>query len=178
MSQSKNVLKVMLALVSVVAMSGCGKTKNSGTAKTSSSACTVKSDGTIRRADGTLCTSGSAVCPSRGWYLDEDDRRRSCEPGERININDDYPYSHSDEDLDGCRMWTEQYDVLYVPMLLDGQLVCANYEWLSQYAGGSSYYNNFDDYYSRPPYGFSGDGGSCKKGVKLKYEDNYFRVCF
>jgi len=179
MKPYKQMVGLFLAIFAVSTLAGCSKTKNSGaTAKTSTS-CTVRSDGTIRNGSGTLCTTGTATCPSRGFYLDSQNREVSCEPGERIYLNEDYPYGNgSSGNYNGCRKWTQQYNVLYIPMLLDDELVCVNYEWLNSYSMGTSYYNDYEYYYQFPPYSGGSHGSKCKRSREAEYEREFIKICF
>lgn len=178
MKTSNRLLSYLFILGATLLLTACPKTKNSA-ATTSNTSCTVRADGSVRNGNGDVCTTGSAVCPSSGYYRDESGYNQQCNPGERIYLNYGYPYaSNPTQYTDGCRQWTEMYGALYIPMLLNGnQYVCVDYEWLNQYALGSYYYNNSEYYYQYPPYQWS-NAHKCGKPVKISYNSSTQKICF
>ena len=173
---------IALAAYGVLALSACGKTSNSSAASTPASTCTTAADGTLRDQYGRLCNSAAATstCPAAGYYTNSYGQTVACTPGQTINNYppNGYPYPTNPTGYtDGCSYWTQYYQTPYVPMILQGQYVCVNYQWLNSYAAGSSYYNNYDYYYYYPPYS-QGNGGGCDKAVAISYGSFSGAVCF
>jgi hypothetical protein len=177
MKTSNRLLGYLFIVGAMLFLTACPKTKNSANTSSNTS-CTVRSDGSVRNQNGDLCTSGSAVCPNTGYYRDEDGYNQQCNPGERIYLNYNYPYStNPTQYTDGCRQWTQMYNALYIPMLLNGDYVCVDYEWLNQYSMGSSYYNNYEYYYQYPPYNWS-NAHKCGNPIQIDYNHSTQKICF
>ena len=172
-----------LAAYAAVALSACGKTSNSTAASTpATSTCTAAADGTLRDQNGRLCSTatGTSTCPAAGYYTNSYGQTVQCVPGQAINNGapTGYPYpTNPTQNTDGCSYWTQYYQTPYVPMILNGQYMCVNYNYINGYAAGSSYYNNYDYYYQYPPYSSSG-GSSCDKSVAISYGSFSGAVCF
>ena len=175
-----------LAIGAAVLMSACGKTSNSGsttastpTAPAATTTCTLQADNSFRNSTG-LCSQGTFTCPAGGQYTDQSGTH-TCTAGQQVNINNNYPYP-GNFPPNGCDGYTQQYHSLYIPMILnaDGtgpKYWCVNYEWLNQYAYGTSYYNNYDYYYNYPPYQQQ-QGSSCGTAVAISYGNFSGAVCF
>ena len=177
MNAFKNITKLTLAVYAAIALSACGKTSNNGTAASTpptTSTCTLQTDGSYRNGSGALCSSGSFTCPASGQYTDSTGNH-TCTPGQTVNVNNNYPYPNNPST--GCDYWTQYYGQLYIPMLLNGSYVCANYLWLNSYSYGTPYYDNPNYWYQYPPYSQQGSS-SCNTAVALSYGNFSGAVCF
>jgi hypothetical protein len=169
----------VMAAYTVVALTACPGTNNgTNNASTPASPTTCPANGYYTGVNGQqiMCTPGqvinpnNSVCPTSGYYV-LNGQNVACTPGQIIptttyNPPTGYPYQPSPQQ--GCSGYYAIYGSIYVPMYLQGQLVCVNYDYLlsqlqlsaqwNSYYMSSYYYQYEEDYYYQyPPY----SGGTC-----------------
>lgn len=164
------------AVVAIMAMGlgACGK-KNNGSAAAPAGSCTYNGINYVD-ANGALCSqTGQTLCPATGVWVNQYGQQQACTPGQYINsypTNPNYPWNYTPNPAtaSNCQVYTMQYGVPYVPMVLQGQFVCVRYDLLQQqqnysYGNFGNYYNyGYDYYYAYPPYSGSGCGTSISFG--------------
>ena len=145
----------VLALMAVLFLDACSKTKNS-TPSTSNT---------------------TAVCPTTGYYMAGNGQNMQCQPGTQINTayTTGYNGNNYPTGVATCQQYTQYYGIQYVPVQNGPSIDCVRYDWISQYAGGSSYANyGADYYYYNPPEVSSySNGGSWASNLGLFVNFNF-----
>ncbi len=172
---------IALAAYVMVILSACGKTSNSSApnASTPASTCTASADGTLRDSQGRLCNNAAntSTCPTTGYYVNSMGQQITCIAGQPINNGgpNGYPYPNNPNQT-GCEYLEMQWHIPYVPIIWNGQYMCMRYDVANQYASGTQYYNNYDQYWQYPPY--QNNGGGCNKAVAVSFEGFSGALCF
>jgi hypothetical protein len=193
-----------LAAYTVMALTACPQTSDSSPSPAPAAAvqtCTMGVNGQLVDQYGNLCSgTGSAYgCtgytynPSTGTYINPTTGQQipasSCGSGTTTTGAPPTGYGS------GCQGWTQYYDsmgyqVTYVPVSVNGTLVCVDYSQMQQYNPG--YYNNlYSDpnyWYQYPPTAYQGGyygsygQSQCATDVNLGFESGGFgagiNLCF
>jgi hypothetical protein len=165
----------------IIALGACSKTGNSGSSGTTASTppntstCSVNSSGQVVNGSGAVCTTGTFTCPAQGFYTDQYNNHINCTAGQVVTLN----YTgggtcNNPPPGSGCEYYSQCYNSLYVPMLLNNKMVCVNYDWLNQYTYGSQYFDDYNQYYNNPPY----NGGGCGFSAYLDVGPFSGEICF
>jgi hypothetical protein len=201
---------LVLAAGALIMLNACSGTSNS--AATPAASCSINSVGQYVDQNGNVCnpgTQGSTTCPATGYYP-VNGQNVACTPGSLVNTGGytgygtsygaPSGYSYGSNPSNGCTTYYQIYGELYVPMYLNGSLVCANYNDLMASMQSSSYYassyqstpyyqNGYSQaqiayMYAYPPtaytsgYGGGGYGGGCNSGsASFYYQDFGASVC-
>lgn len=186
---NNKLLTTVLAAFVVVSLGACGKKKNGSTsaAATPGSACVFNANlGTYTNQQGQYCNPSATqtTCPAapNNYYTTATGQIQTCTPGQVVNTGTNgytYPgqYQYTNyQNQTGCDQYYYQYGIQYVPVVLGGQLQCLRADLLNQYAGGTSYYNNYDYYYAYPPYEYT--GGYCGTQVAVSFSGFSGSLCF
>ncbi len=179
----------------VIALSACSQTKDNTVASTPAETCAYNPQyGTYTYPSGAQCSvSGTgSTCTAQGYYAGPNGQQVACTPGQGYYPPPTgYPYQANPQQ--SCQGWSQVYPgAIYVPMILNGQMVCVNYATLTQSIPASSGYYSSEYatygagyYYSYPPYGYSsgyggggGGGGGCGTSIAIAVEGFAGAACF
>lgn len=185
--------KAMMGLGLVLSLAACGKTSTSSTTASvpvSTSSCQWNGTNWYYVGTSTVCSptstvGGTTICPSNGQYTTQWGTIAYCTPGQQVNTTyyppNGYPYGSNPVSTGGCDSYYYQYGVPYVPMYLNGSLVCVNTTYFYNQVGSNyGYYSNpwdsygYNYYYSYPPY----TGSSCGTQINFGSDYGYLGVCF
>ena len=196
------------AAISLLMLNACSGTSNSSTPAASAYSCTQNGNGVWVDQNGNACNPGTTgatiTCPSTGYYTASTGQNVACTPGATV-VTSGYGtgygygaptgYGYGSSPSTGCTTYYAIYGQLYVPMYLNGQLVCANYNdliasmqsnnYYSSYFPSTPYYQGGDQQYQLqymyeyPPQAYSGYGyGGCDSGsVSFNYAEFGASVC-
>lgn len=141
----KPAIQILGVIALALALGACSKksSKSSTVATTPNTQCTYNGySGYVYPGTNTPCTpttgtgSGTCVQSTNGQYLNQ--YGQTCYPGQTGGTQ--FPGGG-----DGCSQYYYQYGVQYVPVNMNGQLMCMRYDLVQQYYGGQ--------YYGQPIYG-------------------------
>lgn len=191
-----------LAAYAVLALTACPQTSNSSdpspTTPVGVLTCTQGINGQLVNQYGQPCSGGSTYActgaiynPATGQYTVNGQPVYNCGGGTTIPGQGAPGYPTGS----GCLGWTQYYqsmgyNVTYVPVNVNGTLVCVDYSQMQQYNPG--YYNNlYSDpnyWYQYPPTAYTGGyyGGygqsQCATDVNLGFQSGGFgagiNLCF
>lgn len=161
------IAKAAVVAIMAFGLGACGK-KNNGSAAAPAASCTYNGINYVDQ-NGALCSqTGQTLCPATGVWVNQYGQQQACTPGQYINTYPTQPgypwnYQPNPATASNCQIYTMQYGVPYVPMVLSGQFVCVRYDLIQsqlQTYNYSGYYNTYgyDYYYAYPPY----SGGGCR----------------
>lgn len=187
--------KAMMGGALVLTLAACGKTSTSSTTASvpvNAGSCQLVGTGYYYLGTNTPCTPGvggtTTICPSNGQYTTQYGTIAYCTPGQSVNMTyyppNGYPYNSNPMMTGGCDSYYYIYGVLYIPMYMQGQLVCVNSQYLTNYFGNNQnsyqygYYSNpysyVDYYYAYPPY----TGSGCGTSIYFGSDYGNLGVCF
>jgi hypothetical protein len=180
------IAKAAVVAVMAFGLGACGKKNNGSAAAAPVGSCTYNGYQYVD-ANGAQCSAtGQTLCPANGMWVNQLGQQQACTPGQYINSYPNpggYPwqYTPNPATASNCQIYTMQYGVPYVPMVLQGQFVCVRYDLLQQqqnysYNNFGSYYDyGYDYYYAYPPYSCSNGGGI---GINFGGDWGYVNVGF
>ena len=141
----------VLALMCVLVLDACSKTKSSGTTA----------------ATGTGTTGICTV----GFYTAINGQQIPCQNGTQYNTaytGTGYNTNTWANGTGSCQQYTQQWQTQYIPVNMSGSIMCVRYDLVAQYTQGSQYAGQSLDYYYTypieasyyPQQGYTYDSGS------------------